>query len=307
MSSELNIESTPQAVPVGYGYRPVTKVPNWHGLVTWDILLNNMSTGLFIAAALGELTAPAGFRALADVAYPVALLLLTADLVCLVLDLGDASRFHHMLRIWKPSSPMSLGTWVLTAYSGPVTLLALMSFLPAGGPALEWARRFLLVAGSALALGAAAYKGVLFSTTAQAGWRHARWLGAYLANSALVLGTAELMLLGIVLGRPAAVAPLRSALLLLLLLNLVVLSLVLVDLRASLSRARAPRVLGTIGALVLVAGLLVPLGLLAVGTPAAAIGAVLMILLGALVARSEIVQLPHLLANTAPVGTSSGY
>jgi polysulfide reductase-like protein len=305
MSSELNIESTPQAVPVGYGYRPVTKVPNWHGLVTWDILLNNLSTGLFIAAALGELTAPASYRALADVAYPVALLLLAADLVCLVLDLGDAWRFHHMLRIWKPSSPMSLGTWALTAYSVPLTLLALMSFLPAGLSALEWARPVLLVTGSVLALAAAAYKGVLFSTTAQPGWRHARWLGGYLTNSALVLGTAELMLLGIVLGSPAAAGPLRSALMLLLILNLVVLSLVLVDLRASLARAHTPRVLGTIGALAVVAGLIVPLGLLALGTPAAAVAAVLLIFLGAVVVRSEIVQLPHLLANTAPVETSS--
>jgi len=305
MSSELNIESTPQAVPVGYGYRPVTKVPNWHGLVTWDILLNNLSTGLFIASALGELTAPASFRALANVAYPVALLLLIADLVCLVLDLGDAWRFHHMLRIWKPSSPMSLGTWALTAYSVPLTLLALMSFLPAGLSAVAWARPVLLLTGSVLALGAAAYKGVLFSTTAQPGWRHARWLGGYLTNSALMLGTAELMLLGIVLGSAAAARPLRSALMLLLILNLLVLSLVLLDLRASLARARAPRVLGTIGALAVVAGLIVPLGLLAVGPPAAAVGAVLLIFLGALVVRSEIVQLPHLLADTAPVETSS--
>ena len=41
----------------------------------------------------------------------------------LVLDLGDPLRFHHMLRVFKPSSPMSLGTWSLAAYSLPLTLI----------------------------------------------------------------------------------------------------------------------------------------------------------------------------------------
>ena len=44
----------------------------------------------------------------------------------LVLDLGDPLRFHHMLRVFKPSSPMSLGTWSLTVYSLPLTLIVAM-------------------------------------------------------------------------------------------------------------------------------------------------------------------------------------
>ena len=42
----------------------------------------------------------------------------------LIHDLGDPKRFHHMLRVWKPSSPMNVGTWTLTAYSGPAMLAA---------------------------------------------------------------------------------------------------------------------------------------------------------------------------------------
>ena len=30
-------------------------------------------------------------------------------------DLGRPERFHHMLRVAKPTSPMSVGTWILTA------------------------------------------------------------------------------------------------------------------------------------------------------------------------------------------------
>jgi hypothetical protein len=88
---------------------PVTKVPAWHGIIAWDALLNGMATGLFLAAAVSELAAPAVFMRVAKVAYPVALVLLLVDLGLLVLDLGDPLRFHHMLRVFKLSSPMSLG------------------------------------------------------------------------------------------------------------------------------------------------------------------------------------------------------
>ena len=37
-------------------------------------------------------------------------------MVALVHDLGRPSRFVNMLRVAKPTSPMSVGTWILTAY-----------------------------------------------------------------------------------------------------------------------------------------------------------------------------------------------
>src|SRR5260370_42209769 len=100
-----------------YSMRLLDKAPAWLGVVAWDLLFNNLTTGLFLVAATSELAAPAVFTAMAKVAYPVALVFLLVDLLCLVLDLGDPIRFHHMLRVFKPSSPMSLGTWCLTIYS----------------------------------------------------------------------------------------------------------------------------------------------------------------------------------------------
>src|SRR5260370_16918082 len=87
----------------GYMNSRVTKAPDWHGLVAWDLLFNNLTTGLFLVAALSELAAPTVFTRVAKVAYPVALLFLLTDLICLVLDLGDPCRFHPMLRAFKPT------------------------------------------------------------------------------------------------------------------------------------------------------------------------------------------------------------
>ena len=112
---------------IGYENTLITKVPGWHGIIAWDALLNGMATGLFLAAAVSELAAPAVFLHVAKVAYPVALVLLLIDLGLLVLDLGDPFRFHHMLRVFKPGSPMSVGTWSLTIFSLPLTAAAGLS------------------------------------------------------------------------------------------------------------------------------------------------------------------------------------
>jgi hypothetical protein len=192
---------------------------------------------------------------------------------------------------------MSLGTWMLSGYAAPLTLLTLMTLLPDQGGAIEWLRNFLLMAGSVLALGSAVYKGVLFSTTAQPGWRDARWLGAYLANSALVLGAAELLLLAIAKGKPEAIVMLRPGLMFLLVLNLLVLCLVLADVRGALTRARATGALAANALLAFLIGLLAPISLLALATPASMVGAVVLILVGAVVVRLEIVRLPHLLTR----------
>jgi len=291
-----------RATVPGYAGRPTTKAPNWHAPVTLDLLFNNLSTGLFLVMALGELAAPASFRPLGSVAYPLALLFLIGDLVCLVIDLGDPARFHHMLRVWKPSSPMSLGTWLLTAYSVPVTLLTLMSLLRAAGGGAETLRQVLLVLGLVLAVGAAVYKGVLFSTTAQRGWGDARWLGGYLINSALVLGAGEVLLIASVKGRTELFGPLRVAIEALLVLNLVALGLLLADIRMPLSQARGSKVLAVIGLFVVLAGILAPLGLLLVDRPLAWNVALLLVLLGAIAVRHEMVRLPHALGEAAGGG-----
>lgn len=280
-------------MPHGYADRPVTKAPNWHGLVAMDTLFNNMSTGLFLVTATAELAVPNVFAAVARAAYPIALALLLADLVCLVLDLGDPLRFHHMLRVFKPASPMSLGTWCLTAYAVPLTVLALLSLLPAPLAALELARRPAIILGLLPALGTAVYKGVLFSTTAQPGWKDARWLGGYLASSAVMLGTAQLLFLSIVTGQREAAVALHRALAPLLLLNTVSLGLVIWDVRATLAQVYNRATLGWLGLVAVGGGVIAPLCLLAVRGPVPTVVAVLLVLLGALLVRSEIVRLPH--------------
>jgi hypothetical protein len=296
----MSTNATAQLNGAGYAAQAVTKPPNWHGLVAWDLLFNNLTTGLFLTAGLGDLLVPEVFTPLAKVAYPLALVLLLADLATLVLDLGDSLRVHHMLRVFKPTSPMSLGTWCLTVYSLPLTAAAVLALLPAGSHAVDWLRKTAVVFGLLPALGSAVYKGVLLSTNSQPGWRDAHWLGGYLTNSALLLGCAEMLLLAVLLGQGSATAILLPALGLLLVLNALLLFLLLAELRTALGCIFAPRQLWCLGVLILGGGMLAPLCLLLVGDSAAVLPAtVLLLVLGSLAIRFVIIKIPHALTDHA--------
>jgi polysulfide reductase-like protein len=286
----------------GYANTPVTKVPGWHGIIAWDALLNGMATGLFMAAAVSELAAPAVFAPVAKVAYPVALVLLLVDLGLLVRDLGDPLRFHHMLRVFKPGSPMSVGTWCLTIFSLPLTAAAALSLLAEIGMDFEWARTFAVVVGLLPAFGSAAYKGVLLSTNAQPGWKDARWMGAYLSNSALLMGCAELLLLSAVMGRTQATAILHTAFIVLLVLNVIPLGLLFANLQPTHARLYTREQQWRV-ALLMAAGTLIPLGLMLFNGDLVFISiAVIFLLSESWLIRFVYVKIPH----TSPLEVRSG-
>ena len=66
-------------------------------------------------------------------------------------------------------------------------------FEPKNSAKLGWVRLIPVIARLPYALVSAMYKGVLFSTTSQPGWRDARWLGAYLTDSAITIGCAAML------------------------------------------------------------------------------------------------------------------
>jgi hypothetical protein len=292
--------ATKATTQTGYASQVVTKAPTWHTFVVFDILFNNLTTGLFLVAAVSELAMPAVFTPVATWAYPIALALLLADLGFLVMDLGEKLRFHHMLRVFKPSSPMSLGTWCLTVYSLFLTAIIAAEFVVAlgwlpGDTGMAWGmRKAAVIGGFPFAFGSAAYKGVLFSTTSQPGWKDARWLGAYLVNSALLLGAGELLVIAALMGEAEAIDLLVPSVELLAVLNLVPLGLLANDFHPVLSRlySRNSRIVAA--AAFLVAGTVIPVGLLIIGTGPVITSAVLVsIILAKFEVRSVIVRLPH--------------
>jgi hypothetical protein len=286
----------------GYANMTVTKVPGWHGIIAWDALLNGMAMGLFLVAAICELAASAVFMHVAKIAYPIALVLLLVDLGLLVLDLGDPLRFHHMLRVFKPGSPMSLGTWCLTIFSLPLTAAAGLSVLSWLGFDFEWARIIAVVVGLLPGFGSAAYKGVLLSTNAQPGWKDARWLGGYLTNSALLMGCGELLVLSALIEQQQAIPILRTAFIVLLVLNVIPLVLLFNNLRPTHARLYTREQQWGAGALIAV-GTAIPLGLMILNDNLPFIlAAVICLLFQSWLIRFVYVKIPH----TSPLEARSG-
>lgn len=283
----------------GYADREPTKPPNWHGLVAWDMFLNAVSTGLFLSAALGELALAPVLSPVTTWAYPVAVAVLFGDHLCLILDLGNPARFHHMLRVFKPLSPMSLGTWVLAAYSVPLTVAGsidvgrFLGLLPIDSTAINLVRMAAVAAAIPFAFATAAYKGVLFSTTAQPGWRDARWLGGYHISSALAFGAGGHLALATLAGFDRAVEMLRPAVVALHLVGLVPLTLVSAEMWPALRRRYSPAVLALVGGLAYPGGVLLPVAAAAVGGKVMVVVGGAFALAAGLAVRYAIVFLPH--------------
>ena len=191
----------PDAEFASYYGRPVIKEPVWRTPdVPGYLFLGGLAGASSVLAAGAQLS---GYRELAKVAKVSALGAISLSAVALIHDLGRPQRFANMLRVFKPSSPMSVGSWLLTGY-GPV----------AGGAAVSELTGILPKAGTAATLGAgllgpaiATYTAALICDTAVPAW-HAgyREMPYVFAGSAASAAGG----LGLLATRPADAEPARN-------------------------------------------------------------------------------------------------
>ena len=150
-----------------YG-RPVIKEPTWAALDIAGYLFTGGLAGASSLLALGaDLT---GRRRMARACGLCATGSIGISLVALVHDLGRPRRFLNMLRVFKPTSPMSVGVWILVGYA-PLAAAASASDVLGVAPRSGRAAR----AGAALlGAGVATYTAALVSNTAVPTWHGAR-------------------------------------------------------------------------------------------------------------------------------------
>jgi DMSO reductase anchor subunit len=154
----------PDATFTSYYGRPVIKEPVWK--------VPDVPAYLFLGGVAGASSALAagaqlsGYRELAKVAKAGALGAISLSAVALVNDLGRPKRFVNMLRVFKPSSPMSVGSWLLAVY-GPVAGAAAVSEVTGKLPAAGLAAT---LAAGLLGPGIATYTAALICDTAVPAW-----------------------------------------------------------------------------------------------------------------------------------------
>lgn len=187
--------TVPPAEFRSYYGRPIIKAPVWRREIASYLFSGGLAAGAALLAAGADLTRRPMLRRAGRV---TALGAIGASSYFLINDLGRPDRFHHMLRVAKPTSPMSVGTWVVAAFgtaAGVAALSEVASRLPRRG-VLGLARRALPPAGRTAGFAAAGvapalatYTAVLLADTAVPSWHEAYpRLPFVFAGSALASG-----------------------------------------------------------------------------------------------------------------------
>lgn len=180
----------PAAQPRSYFGMPVINQPVWESPdIPGYLFLGGLAGAGSVMAAAAQAT---GRPALARVLKTGNMVGAGLSLVALVHDLGRRGRFFNMLRTFKLTSPMSVGSWLLAGFV-PMATVSAMSDLSQVAPGLGT----LATAGAAvLGPGVATYTAALISDTAVPAWHDAYRDMPFVFAASAVTSAAALGLMG---------------------------------------------------------------------------------------------------------------
>jgi hypothetical protein len=170
----------PQAGPMpiassetGYYGQPLLKEPQWTPLVPAYFFVGGATGALGVIGALADVL---GDEAeLARKARSLALAGTGLSAALLIADLGKPSRFLNMLRVFKPQSAMSMGSWVLTGFGASAAASSLADMLESG-PGANGFASFLRAAGRTgcvlFGMPLHTYTGVLIAASVVPAWNN---------------------------------------------------------------------------------------------------------------------------------------
>jgi formate-dependent nitrite reductase membrane component NrfD len=149
-----------------YG-RPIVKEPVWQPEIPTYLFTGGIAGGCSLLHGFARIT---GQERLAKTALYVGAAADVVSPALLISDLGRPERFHHMLRVFKVTSPMSVGSWILFVSGGASNTAAALE-LVGKLRAVKWAAELAsFLTGAPLAT----YTGTLLADTAIPVWHEAR-------------------------------------------------------------------------------------------------------------------------------------
>lgn len=199
--------------PTYYG-RATVKPPPWDPLVPVYVFLGGTAGGAAVIGAAARVALGEEGRGLAKAANLIGTGAAILGAPLLIEDLKTPSRWYNMLRIFRATSPMSIGSYVLTGFGAFTSAGALADLAGDGRPGIgetsfgetSWSR----LAADALRAPAAVtgallatYTAGLLSATSVPLWAsEPRLLAARYGASAMASGAAALSLAEQAMGRP---------------------------------------------------------------------------------------------------------
>lgn len=192
--------NTAELETVGYYGKPIVAAHVWDDTIGWYFFTGGIAGASSVVAFAADI---AGMERLAVHARRAAMIGLLPSPVLLIADLSRPERFANMLRVFKPTSPMNLGSWLLAVFSPAIV----------GAWFLGECRRApgarLLLGGVAAVTGAVVttYTAVLVTDTATPAWHEAkRELPFVFASSATASAGAATSLVASVAGTASPIA-----------------------------------------------------------------------------------------------------
>ncbi len=195
------IESTGKwSGPTYYGRSQLKPAPFNNWVVGGYIALAGLSGASALIGAIAEATRGTPARPLARRSRYLSLLAPTIGSALLVWDLHTPQRFYNMMRVAKRTSPMSIGTWILLAFTGPAMLAGAAQMLSDVRPRLRWpwqVARAAQVPAALAGMGLSTYTASLLASTSTPLWAAApqslavRFGASSVASGAAALALAE--------------------------------------------------------------------------------------------------------------------
>jgi formate-dependent nitrite reductase membrane component NrfD len=181
-----------------YG-RPVLKEPVWQPEIPWYFFTGGLAGASSILSLVARL---AGNEPLARRSLYISAAADAVNPVLLISDLGRPERFLNMLRVFKVTSPMSVGSWILAVSGVASGAAALLEATGRLKPVKYLAELVSAVSGGPLAV----YTATLVSDTAIPVWHEARHELPFLfgSSAAASAGAAAAMVVA-----PAEAGPAR--------------------------------------------------------------------------------------------------
>lgn len=192
-SPHEHLEETPEE-PTYYD-RPTLKEPVWIWAVPAYFYTGGAAGAASVLAAAAQLAGRGRFERLIRRGHWIGAAGTSIGSALLIYDLGRPERFVNMLRVFRPTSAMNMGSWILASASSASAGAALLS--RSNGRAKRFGDTAGLAAGIT-GMPLAGYTAVLLADTAVPLWQQARrtlpflFIGSAMSTAASLLEMGEL-------------------------------------------------------------------------------------------------------------------
>jgi hypothetical protein len=157
-----------------YHGMPVLRGPVWKWMVPAYFFTGGLAGSCAVLGAAAQLAGGRGTSRLVSRCRLVAAGGAVASAALLIADLGRPGRFLNMLRVFRPTSPMNMGTWILAPFGALSAVAALPAVLPRPPSVVRRAADAAGYGAAALGLPLVGYTGVLIANTAVPVWQSTR-------------------------------------------------------------------------------------------------------------------------------------